>query len=47
MSSSNQIETVEKILQRLLTDDIFLIEIKVKPVNNIKIFLDADGGLPM
>jgi ribosome maturation factor RimP len=47
MSSSNQLETVEKILQRLLTDDIFLIEIKVKPTNNIKIFLDADSGLPI
>lgn len=47
MSSLNQVETVEKILQRLLTDDIFLIEIKVKPTNNIKIFLDADSGLPI
>lgn len=45
MSSSNQIEQVEKLLQPLLTDDIFLIEIKVKPTNNIKIFLDADSGL--
>lgn len=47
MSSSTQIETVEKLLQRLLTDDIFLIEVKVKPTNNIKIFLDADSGLPI
>ena len=45
MSSLNQIETVEKLLQPLLTDDIFLIEIKVKPINNFKIYLDADGGL--
>lgn len=45
MSSLNQIEQVEKLLQPLLTDDIFLIEIKVKPTNNIKIFLDADSGL--
>lgn len=45
MSSSNQIEVVEKLLQRLLTDDIFLIEIKVKPTNNFKIYLDADSGL--
>ena len=29
----------------LLTDDIFLIDIKIKPTNNFKIFLDADGGL--
>ena len=45
MSSSNQIEVVEKLLQPLLTDDIFLIEIKVKPTNNFKIYLDADSGL--
>ena len=45
MSRENQIETVEKLLQPLLTDDIFLVETKIKPINNIKIFLDADGGL--
>jgi ribosome maturation factor RimP len=45
MSKENQIETVEKLLQPLLTDDIFLVDIKIKPTNNIKIFLDADSGL--
>lgn len=25
--------------------DIFLVEIKIKPTNNVKIFLDADGGI--
>ena len=45
MSSFNQIETVEKLLNPLLEGDIFLIEIKVKPINNIKIYLDADDGL--
>jgi ribosome maturation factor RimP len=45
MSSLNQIETVERLLVPLLKDDIFLVEIKVKPINNIKIFLDADNGL--
>ena len=29
----------------LLQDDIFLVSIKVKPINNIKIYLDADNGL--
>ena len=29
----------------LLVDDIFLVELKVKPVNNFKIYLDADSGL--
>ena len=45
MSRENQIETVQKLLQPLLTDDIFLVEIKIKSINNIKIFLDADSGL--
>jgi len=45
MSRENQIETVQKLLQPLLVDDIFLVEIKIKPTNNIKIYLDADSGL--
>lgn len=45
MSTETQIETVQKLVQPLLFDDLFLVEIKVKPVNNIKIFLDADSGL--
>jgi ribosome maturation factor RimP len=45
MSSFNLIETVQKLLIPLLEEDIFLIEIKVKPINNIKIYLDADAGL--
>lgn len=45
MSSITPLEQVEKLLTPLLTDDIFLIEIKVKPTNNFKIFLDADSGL--
>jgi ribosome maturation factor RimP len=45
MSRENQIETVQKLLEPLLFDDIFLVEIKIKPINNIKIYLDADSGL--
>jgi ribosome maturation factor RimP len=45
MSTLNLIETVQKLLIPLLEADIFLIEIKVKPINNIKIYLDADAGL--
>lgn len=45
MSRDNQIEAVQKLLQPLLTDDIFLVDIRIKPTNNIKIYLDADGGL--
>lgn len=45
MTQETQIQTVEKLLQGLLQDDIFLVSIRVKPTNNIKIFLDADSGL--
>src|SRR3954471_15147279 len=45
MSRENQIETVQKLIEPLLVDDIFLVEIKIKPTNNFKIYLDADSGL--
>jgi ribosome maturation factor RimP len=47
MSVDTAIQTVEKLIEPLLFDDIFLVSIKVKPTNNIKIYLDADGGLPI
>lgn len=45
MNQDNHIGAVEKLIGPLLQDDIFLVSIKIKPVNNIKIYLDADGGL--
>jgi ribosome maturation factor RimP len=45
MTAEAQIQTIERLLQPLLTDDIFLVGIKIKPTNNFKIFLDADSGL--
>ncbi len=47
MVTNNVIEIVQNLLQPLLTDDLFLVDIKIKPTNNIKIFLDADAGLPI
>lgn len=32
-------------LETLLEGDVFLVDMKVKPTNNIKIYLDADSGL--
>ena len=44
----NMAETTEKVyalLEPLLEDtDVFIVNIKVKPVNNIKVYLDADSG---
>ncbi len=45
MSADTTIELIKKIVQSKLYDDIFLVEMKVKPTNNFKIFLDADAGL--
>lgn len=47
MSIETQIETVKSLLGPLLDEDIFLVEVRIKPTNNIKVFLDADGGLPI
>jgi ribosome maturation factor RimP len=45
MTATTQIQEMEALLAPLLEGDIFLVSIRVKPVNNIKIFLDADSGL--
>jgi ribosome maturation factor RimP len=45
MIEQTQIQTIEKLIAPLLVDDIFLVSVKVKPINNYKIYLDADGGL--
>lgn len=40
------LETIIKFLDPLLEGtDIFLVNAKVKPVNNVKVYLDADNGL--
>ena len=45
MTQDTQILAVEKLVEPLLKDDIFLVYIKIKPTNNYKIYLDADSGL--
>ena len=46
MNSENQVIVVEKRLSELLTElpGYFLVEISVKPTNNIKVFVDSDQG---
>ncbi len=40
------LEKVQAFLNPLLEGtDIFVVNLKIKPTNNIKVFLDADGGL--
>ncbi len=45
MSIVTNVELVKQILLTKLYDDIFLVDMKVKPINNFKIYLDADSGL--
>jgi ribosome maturation factor RimP len=46
MNSENQAVTIEKKLNELLIElpGYFLVEISIKPTNNIKVFVDADHG---
>jgi ribosome maturation factor RimP len=45
MVQDTQIQEVETILNGLLEGDVFLVNIRIKPTNNFKVFLDADSGL--
>lgn len=45
MSIDNQLVTIKSFLETLLEGDMFLVDMKVKPTHNIKIYLDADSGL--
>jgi ribosome maturation factor RimP len=45
MSAENAIDFIEKLVQPMLVNDMFLVNIRVKPTNNYKIFIDADSGL--
>lgn len=45
MTQDTQLQAVEKLVEPLLTGDIFLVSIKIKPTNNFKIYIDADSGL--
>ena len=41
------IQAIENLVGQLLTEteDTFLVSVRIKPTNNIKVFLDADSGL--
>ncbi len=46
MAANTPEEKIEALLQPLLEDsDMFVTTIRIKPTNNIKVFLDADSGL--
>jgi ribosome maturation factor RimP len=47
MNNDPQIQAVEEMMKGLISadPDVFLVEIKVKPTNNIKVYLDGDQGV--
>jgi ribosome maturation factor RimP len=49
MNLAQTTATIRQFTEELITDDVtvFLIEIKLKPGNNIQVFMDGDNGLPL
>lgn len=49
MATDKNITQIEAFLQSLLEEEpsYFLVSIKIKPTDNIKVFLDGDNGLPI
>ncbi|MEO6721357.1 MAG: ribosome maturation factor [Ferruginibacter sp.] len=47
IQDTTSIQAIETLIDQILTDtpDIFLVSVRIKPTNNIKVFLDADTGL--
>ncbi|MCW5917300.1 MAG: ribosome maturation factor [Ferruginibacter sp.] len=45
MSTNEKIEIIRNLTESLLDPDTFLVDIKIKPTHNIKVYLDADQGL--
>jgi ribosome maturation factor RimP len=47
MDKQEQIAVIEKIVNGVLeaTPEFFLVQVKIKPTNNIKVFLDGDNGI--
>ena len=47
MTASTDINEIEKKVEALISDDpsLFLVDIRIKPTNNIKVFIDGDQGV--
>jgi ribosome maturation factor RimP len=49
MAIETQIQRIEQLVDQLLTTEpeYFKVQVKIKPTNNVKVFLDGDNGLPI
>jgi ribosome maturation factor RimP len=47
IQDTTSIQAIETLVNELIADtpEIFLVSVRIKPTNNIKVFLDADNGL--
>jgi ribosome maturation factor RimP len=45
MTKDEQIAKITSLTEQFLTDDMFLVNIGIKPTNNVKVYIDADSGL--
>jgi ribosome maturation factor RimP len=47
MNSESQIKALEDKVEALISSEpgFFLVEVKIKPTNNVKVFIDADAGI--
>ncbi len=47
MTTENKLKPVEDIVQQMLSDypEFFCVNLKIKPTNNIKVFIDGDQGI--
>ena len=47
MSIESQVQSIEQWIQAILEPDpqYFLVEVKIRPTNNVKVFLDGDSGI--
>jgi ribosome maturation factor RimP len=47
MDKETQIESIRKMIGEILDGqpEYFLVDLKIKPINNVKVFLDGDSGI--
>jgi ribosome maturation factor RimP len=47
MDKETQIESIRQMIGEILKDEpaYFLVDLRIKPINNIKVFLDGDSGI--
>lgn len=47
MNIEDQIHALEQKVEKLISGEpgVFLVEIRIKPTNNVKVFIDADNGV--